>query len=275
VRDRIAERFAALREQGRSGLVCFLVGGDPDPVTFAGLLEEVVAAGADVVEIGMPFSDPMADGPVIQKGNLRALGAGVRLADLLEAVEAFRRVDRSTPIVLMGYYNPILAYGRLRFLERAREVGVDGLIVVDVPPEEDEELCLPALERELAFIRLVAPTTGEERLAAMLQRSAGFVYYVSLTGITGVGRPVQEEVAAAVARLRRHTRLPVAVGFGIREPQQARAIAAHADAVVVGSALVAVVEEHVSADADHKELIPAVGAKVRALREALEGVARR
>jgi len=238
VSGRIERRFAELREDRRAGLVTFLCAGDPDRATFGEILARLPAAGADLIEIGMPFSDPMADGPAIQAGSLRALSAGMKLSGVLELVRAFRRDDVTTPIVLMGYYNPIYTYGNERFLDDARTAGVDGLIIVDLPPEEDDELCVPALERGLAFIRLATPTTDERRLPKVLAHTSGFIYYVSITGITGVGAPVADVVGDAVTRLKRHTGLPVAVGFGIRTPEQAAEIARVADAAVVGSALV-------------------------------------
>ena len=213
---RIERRFAALKEANRAGLVIYLCAGDPDPQTSAELIAGLPQAGADLIEIGMPFTDPMADGPSIQAGSLRALEAGMTLAGTLELVRGFRRRDADTPIVLMGYYNPIYRYGAERFLEEAKAAGVDGLIVVDLPPEEDDELCLPALAQGLCFIRLATPTTDDRRLPKVLGNTSGFIYYVSMTGITGVGAPVVDLVGQAVARLRRHTSLPVAVGFGIR-----------------------------------------------------------
>ena len=245
---RIEARFAALRSEGRAGLVTFLTAGDPDRETSFELLRGLAAVGADLIEIGMPFSDPMADGPVIQAGGLRALAAGMTLAGTLDLVRRLRAEDAETPLVLMGYYNPIHAYGRLRFLDDARAAGVDGLIVVDLPPEEDEELCLPAMERGLAFIRLATPTTDDARLPAVMRHTSGFLYYVSITGITGAAAPVADRVGQAVERLRRHTGLPIAVGFGIREPAQAAEIARLADAAVVGTALVALVAEGLDAE---------------------------
>jgi tryptophan synthase alpha chain len=235
---RIERRFAALKEANRAGLVTYLCAGDPDPQTSAELIAGLPEAGADVIEIGMPFTDPMADGPTIQAGSLRALKAGMTLAGTLELVRGFRRRDADTPIVLMGYYNPIYHYGAERFLDEAKAAGVDGLIVVDLPPEEDDELCLPALAKGLSFIRLATPTTDDRRLPKVLSNTSGFIYYVSMTGITGVGAPVVVRVGQAVERLRRHTSLPVAVGFGIRTGDQAAEIARIADAAVVGSALV-------------------------------------
>ncbi|WGF89979.1 tryptophan synthase subunit alpha [Marinivivus vitaminiproducens] len=235
---RIEARFAALKAEGRAGLVTYICGGDPDPETFQTLFDGLPAAGADILEIGMPFTDPMADGPTIQAGNLRALATGMTLVRLLEHVKAFRATDDATPVVLMGYYNPIHHYGAERFLTDAREAGVDGLIVVDLPPEEDDELCLPALRSGLCFIRLATPTTDDRRLPAVLANTKGFVYYVSIAGITGAAAPTASLVEAAVARIKRSTDLPIAVGFGIRTPEQAAEIARAADAVVVGTALV-------------------------------------
>jgi tryptophan synthase alpha chain len=235
---RIERRFAELKEEGRAGLITFLCAGDPDHETSRTILSGLPAAGADLIEVGMPFSDPMADGPSIQAGSLRALRSGMTLPGVLDLVSGFRRSDDATPVVLMGYYNPIYTYGPERFLDEAKVAGVDGLILVDLPPEEDEELCRPALDKGLAFIRLATPTTDERRLPKVLSNTSGFIYYVSLTGITGVGKPVVEVVGQAVRRLRPHTNLPVAVGFGIRTPDQAAEVARVADAAVVGSALV-------------------------------------
>lgn len=235
---RIAPRFAALAAEGRPGLVTFITAGDPDGETSLAILKALPEAGADVIELGVPFTDPMADGPAIQAAGLRALKNGQTLAKTLGMVRAFREGNDTTPIVLMGYYNPIYVYGVDRFLADALAAGVDGLIVVDLPPEEDDELCLPALKAGLDFIRLATPTTDEKRLPAVLKHTAGFVYYVSITGITGSATPDAGLVGKAVARIKQHTDLPVAVGFGVRTPEQARAIAAGADAVVVGSALV-------------------------------------
>lgn len=265
---RIEARFEALRREGRAGLVIFLTAGDPDRETSFELLRGLAAAGADLIEIGMPFSDPMADGPVIQAGGLRALEAGMTLAGTLDLVRRLRAEDVATPLVLMGYFNPIHAYGRLRFLDDAKVAGVDGLIVVDLPPEEDDELCLPALERGLAFIRLATPTTDDARLPAVLHHTSGFLYYVSITGITGAAAPVAERVGRAVERLRRHTDLPIAVGFGIREPGQAAEIARLADAAVVGSALVALVADGLDADGKPGPgLVERVHAQVAALAQ--------
>src|SRR6266511_6018952 len=235
---RIDRRFAELKEQGRAALVTFLTAGDPDPETSLAILRAIPAAGADVVELGMPFTDPMADGPAIQMSSQRALKAGQTLKKTLDMVRAFRQGDDATPLVLMGYYNPIYIYGVDRFLRDAKSAGVDGLIVVDLPPEEDAELCLPALKAGLNFIRLATPTTDDKRLPAVLANTSGFVYYVSITGITGAAAPETGKVTSAVARIKRHTDLPVAVGFGVKTAAHARAIAEGADAVVVGSALI-------------------------------------
>jgi tryptophan synthase alpha chain len=235
---RIDNTFAALAATGRSGLVTFLMAGDPDPATSLAIIKALPGAGADVIEIGMPFTDPMADGPAIQAAGLRALHAGQNMVKTLALVRDFRAGDAVTPIVLMGYYNPIYIYGVARFLVDAKAAGVDGLIVVDLPPEEDTELCLPALQAGLNFIRLATPTTDDKRLPAVLANTSGFVYYVSITGITGAAAPDAARVAEAVARIKRHTALPVAVGFGVRDAASAAAIARGAEAVVVGSALV-------------------------------------
>jgi tryptophan synthase alpha chain len=235
---RISRRFAALKAEGRAGLVTYLVAGDPDPATSLTLISLLPKAGADILEIGMPFSDPMADGPAIQAAGLRALKAGMTLRSTLDLVRSFRRGDATTPIVLMGYYNPIYRYGVAQFLVDAKDAGVDGLIVVDLPPEEDDELFNPTLSSGIDFIRLTTPTTDDARLPVVLDRATGFVYYVAIAGITGTKSAAASDVATAVARLRRHTRLPLAVGFGIKTPDQAEAVARIADAAVVGTALV-------------------------------------
>jgi tryptophan synthase alpha chain len=235
---RIDRRFAALKAEGRAALVTFIMTGDPDYDTSLALAKALPKAGADVIELGMPFTDPMADGPAIQAAGLRALAGGQTMIKTLKLVREFRAGNEYTPIVLMGYYNPIYIYGVDKFLIDAKAAGVDGLIVVDLPPEEDDELCLPALKAGLNFIRLATPTTDDKRLPAVLNNTSGFVYYVSITGITGAAAPDAGKVSAAVARIKRHTKLPVAVGFGVRSAEQARAIAANADGVVVGSALV-------------------------------------
>jgi tryptophan synthase alpha chain len=271
---RIDARFAALKREGRAALVTFVTAGDPDPKTSGAILRALPQAGADIVELGMPFTDPMADGPAIQASSLRALKAGQTVAGTLALVRDFRRADDATPIVLMGYYNPIYIYGVARFLADARAAGVDGLIVVDLPPEEDDELCLPALRAGFNFIRLATPTTDDKRLPAVLANTSGFVYYVSITGITGMAAPDTDKVAAAVARIKRHTALPIAVGFGVKTAQHAGAIAAVADGVVIGSALVEALR--LSLDKDMKateatvaavrDLVASLAAGVRAAR---------
>jgi tryptophan synthase alpha chain len=264
---RIERRFADLAQEGRAGLVTFVTAGDPDPVTAAAILAGLPAAGADVIELGMPFTDPMADGPAIQASSLRALAAGQTMPKTLAMVARFRDRDEATPIVLMGYFNPIYVYGVERFLVDAKAAGVDGLIVVDLPPEEDVELCLPALAAGLNFIRLATPTTDEARLPKVLTNTSGFLYYVSVAGITGTKTPEIGRVSREVARIKRHTALPVAVGFGVRSAKQAAAIAAVADGVVVGSALV----ETVRASLDAGKATPATAGAVHKLVGELAG----
>ena len=271
---RIDARFATLKDEGRAALVTFVMAGDPDYETSLAILKALPPAGADAIELGMPFTDPMADGPAIQAAGLRALKAGQNMKRTLSLVREFRRGDAATPVVLMGYYNPIYVYGVDRFLAEAKAAGVDGLIVVDLPPEEDEELCLPALKAGFNFIRLATPTTDDHRLPAVLKNTSGFVYYVSITGITGAAAPDAAKVASAVARIKRHTKLPVCVGFGVRTPDQARAIAQGGDGVVIGSALVEAVRTNLGADGKATaktvtavaELVRALGAGVRAAR---------
>lgn len=263
---RIDRRFRALREEGRGGLVTFLTAGDPDPGVSLDILKGLPAAGADIIELGMPFSDPMADGPAIQASSQRALAAGQTMRKTLAMVRAFRQTDEATPIVLMGYYNPIYVYPVDRFIADAIQAGVDGLIVVDVPPEADEELCLPALGVGLNFIRLATPTTDEARLPAVLANTSGFVYYVSIAGITGTKAPDMADVKAHVSRIKARTKLPVAVGFGVKTAEQVGAIASCADGVVVGSVLVSAIAN--SLDADGKAT-PATRADVLALVENL------
>jgi tryptophan synthase alpha chain len=245
---RIDRRFAALKTEGRAALVTFVTAGDPDLETSKKILAGLPKAGADVIELGMPFSDPMADGPAIQASSLRALKAGQKMRDTLAMVREFRKTDPDTPIVLMGYYNPIYVYPVAAFLEDAAAAGVDGLIVVDVPPEADDELCLPARDKGINFIRLATPTTDDKRLPAVLKNTSGFLYYVSITGITGAGAANPDDVQLQVARIKKATTLPVAVGFGVRTPEQARAMAKGADGVVVGSALVRAIEESLTED---------------------------
>jgi tryptophan synthase alpha chain len=245
---RIDARFAALKKEGHVALVTFIMAGDPDFDSALSILKTLPQVGADVIELGMPFTDPMADGPAIQAAGLRALKAGQDMKKTLALVREFRRGDDATPIVLMGYYNPIYVYGGERFLVDAKSAGVDGLIIVDLPPEEDRELCIPALKAGLNFIRLATPTTDDKRLPTVLTNTSGFVYYVSITGITGSAAPDANKVADAVTRIKRHTKLPVCVGFGVRTTEQARAIAEGADGVVVGSALVDALRKSLDAD---------------------------
>jgi tryptophan synthase alpha chain len=235
---RIDTCFAELKNEGRAAFVAFLMAGDPDLDTSLAIIKALPKAGADIIEIGMPFTDPMADGPAIQASGLRALKAGTTLKKTIALVRDFRAGDDVTPIILMGYYNPIYIHGVDRFLADAKAAGVDGLILVDMPAEEDDELCIPALKAGLNFIRLATPTTDDKRLPAVLANTSGFVYYVSITGITGSAGADSVAVGEAVARIKRHTKLPVCVGFGIRTPEAARAIAQNADGAVVGTALV-------------------------------------
>jgi tryptophan synthase alpha chain len=267
---RIDRRFAALKTEGRAALVTFLMAGDPDAKASLALVKALPKAGADVIELGMPFTDPMADGPTIQAAGLRALAAGQNMVKTLALVRAFRKSDDVTPIVLMGYYNPIYVYGVDRFLADAKLAGVDGMIIVDLPPEEDNELCLPALKAGLNFIRLATPTTDDKRLPTVLTNTSGFVYYVSIAGITGSAKPDFGKVAASVARIKRHTKLPVAVGFGVRTAKDARAIAASADGVVVGSALVNAVKS--SLDRKGKATARTVKAVTKLVAELARGV---
>ncbi len=267
---RIDRRFAELAREGRAALVTFTMAGDPDPKTALAILNALPAAGADVIELGMPFTDPMADGPAIQAAGLRALNAGQTMVKTLALVRGFRKRDDATPIVLMGYYNPIYIYGVTRFLADAKSAGVDGLIVVDLPPEEDDELCIPAMKSGLNFIRLATPTTDDKRLPAVLKNTSGFVYYVSITGITGAAAPNASKVTAAVARIKRHTRLPVAVGFGVRTAARAREIAAGAEGVVVGSALVDALKD--SLDKNGKATPRTVKAVAKLVSELAGGV---
>jgi len=269
---RIARRFAKLKAEGRAGLVTYLSCGDPDAETFARILAGLPKAGADLIEVGVPFSDPMADGPAIQAAGLRALNAGMTLAKTLAIVRDFRRGDAETPIVLMGYYNPIYRYGAERFCADAKAAGVDGLITVDLPPEEDEELHAPARAAGIDLVSLTAPTSDDKRLPVVLRRATGFVYHVSIAGITGTKSADISDVASAVARIRRHTPLPVAVGFGIKTPEQAAAVARVADAAVVGTALV----QRVASCLDERKrakpgLAEAVLADVAALARGVRG----
>jgi tryptophan synthase alpha chain len=270
---RIDHRFAALKAQGRAALVTFVTAGDPDPDTSLRIVKALPKAGADLIELGMPFTDPMADGPAIQAANLRALAAGQTMKKTLALVRDFRKQDDATPLVLMGYYNPIYVYGVDRFLADAKAAGVDGLIVVDLPPEEDDELCLPALRTGLNFIRLATPTTDDRRLPAVLANTSGFVYYVSITGITGTAAPNFARVKAAVADLKRHTDLPVAVGFGVRTASDVHTLAQAADGVVVGSALVRAIEQSLGRNGRATaRTVAAVSALVRRLAAGVSSV---
>jgi tryptophan synthase alpha chain len=271
---RIDAKFATLNAENRAALVTFVMAGDPDPRTSLEILRALPGAGADVIEIGMPFTDPMADGPAIQAAGLRALRGGMTLKKTLAIVSEFRAADNTTPIVLMGYYNPIYVFGVPAFLAAAKAAGVDGLIVVDLPPEEDDELCLPPLAAGLNFIRLATPTTDDKRLPAVLANTSGFVYYVSIIGVTGAAAPKPEIVGEAVARIQRHTHLPVAVGFGVRDAASAAGIAERADGVVVGSAIVealrmSLVDGHAGPDT-----VPAVARLVASLASGVRSVAK-
>lgn len=271
---RMDNKFAALRAEGRPALITYFMGGDPDFETSLNVMKALPKAGADVVELGMPFSDPMADGPAIQAAGLRSLAAGQTLKKTLKMAEEFRKSDDTTPIVLMGYYNPIYIYGVDAFVNDAKAAGIDGLIVVDLPSEMDAELCIPALEAGLNFIRLATPTTDEKRLPAVLKNSSGFVYYVSMNGITGSAVPDTAKVAASVKHIKAHTDLPVCVGFGVKTPEQARAISATADGVVVGSAIVNAVAANLDENgkvtgdpvADVSKLVGELSASVRVVR---------
>ncbi|MFO1150105.1 MAG: tryptophan synthase subunit alpha [Alsobacter sp.] len=269
---RIDRRFAAVQAQGRAALVTFVMAGDPDPAASLAVVKALPGAGADLIELGMPFTDPMADGPSVQAAGLRALNAGMTLKKTLQLVRDFRAGDDATPIILMGYYNPIYVYGVDAFLKDAIAAGVDGLIVVDLPPEEDEELCKPALAAGLNFVRLATPTTDDARLPAVLANTSGFVYYVSITGITGAATPDFGKVASAVARIKRHTRLPVAVGFGVKNAAAAESIAKGADGVVVGSAIVDAIRG--SLDGEGKATDRTVGAVEDLVKDIAAGVRR-
>lgn len=263
---RMDKRFADLKAEGRPALVTYFMGGDPDYATSLAIMKALPEAGADVIELGMPFSDPMADGPAIQLAGQRALKSGQTLAKTLELAREFRKTDDATPIVMMGYYNPIYVYGVDRFLDEALEAGIDGLIVVDLPPEMDDELCLPSRERDINFIRLATPTTDDKRLPTVLQNTSGFVYYVSMTGITGSALPDTTKIGSAVGRIKSHTNLPVCVGFGVKTAEHARLIGASADGVVVGTAIVNQVA--LSLDGDGKatsDTVQAVATLVRGL----------
>ena len=270
---RLDARFARCRDEGRAALVTYVMAGDPDPETAFRIVSGLARTGADVIELGMPFTDPMADGPAIQASGLRALKGGQTTVKTLDLVRRFRAEDSETPVILMGYFNPIYIYGVERFLADAKEAGADGFIVVDLPPEMDAEFCLPALDAGFAFIRLATPTTDDARLPAVLKNTAGFVYYVSITGVTGSATPNFDRVATAVSRIKRHTTLPVVVGFGVRTREHAAAVARSADGVVVGSAFVdairASLTEDGSAGPDTVERVTALASELAAgVREA-------
>lgn len=275
---RIDQTFANLKKEGRAAFVTFVMCGDPDIETSLAIIKALPSAGADVIEIGMPFTDPMADGPSIQAAGLRALKAGATLRKTLDVVKRFREGNNETPVVLMGYYNPIYIYGVGKFLADAKASGVDGLILVDLPPEEDEELCIPAMKAGLNFIRLATPTTDDKRLPAVLANTSGFVYYVSIAGITGSAAPDAARVTQAVSRIKAHTQLPVCIGFGIRTPEAARAMAVHAEGVVVGTALVDAIKASLDGNdnatpktvAAAAELVASLAEGVRGARQAAE-----
>lgn len=263
---RMDKRFADLRAQNRPALVTYFMGGDPDFETSLGIMKALPEAGADVIELGMPFSDPMADGPAIQMAGQRALKGGQTLATTLDLAREFRKQDDETPIVLMGYYNPIYIYGVDKFLDDALAAGIDGLIVVDLPPEMDDELCIPAIQKDVNFIRLATPTTDEKRLPTVLKNTSGFVYYVSMNGITGSALPDPSTISGAVERIKSHTTLPVCVGFGVKTADHAKAIGAVADGVVVGSAIVNQIALSLSKDGKAtNDTVPAVTTLVKGL----------
>ena len=268
--SRLDKCFAALKDENRAGLGIFITAGDPDPETSLAIMKALPGAGASMIEFGMPFSDPMADGPSVQASSQRALKAGGSLAKTLAQLRAFREADKSTPVVLMGYYNPIYIYGVDRFLSDAIEAGADGLIVVDLPPEEDEELCLPAVKRNLPFVRLATPTTDDARLPTVLTNTSGFIYYVSIAGVTGTADVPIDMVTAALKRLRKHTDIPIGVGFGIKTKEQAAAVGTVADACIVGSAVVDAIKN--SLDANGKATGETVGAVTALVSDLAAGV---
>ena len=265
MKTRIDTRFEKLKAEGRPALVTYFMGGDPDFDTSLEVMKALPAAGSDVIELGMPFSDPMADGPAIQAAGLRSLNTGQTLVRTLDLARKFRETDNETPIVMMGYYNPIYIHGVDKFLAEAKEAGVDGLIVVDLPPEMDEELCIPAIKAGINFIRLATPTTDDKRLPAVLRNTSGFVYYVSMTGITGTAIADTSKVNTAVQRIKGHTDLPICVGFGVKTAEHARAIGANADGVVVGTAIVNVMADAIKAGKSAGETADAVTALVKEL----------
>jgi tryptophan synthase alpha chain len=269
---RLDLRFQQVAAERRAALLTFIMAGDPDSETSSAILGELPAAGADIVELGMPFTDPIADGPAIQAAGRRALDANQTLPGTLKMVKKFRAADPDTPLILMGYYNPIYVYGVETFLRDAKAAGVDGLIIVDCPPEEDDEICLPARRAGLAFVRLVAPTTSEDRLPDILENAGGFVYFVSITGVTGAAAPDVKQVAEGVARLKRRTKLPVAVGFGVKNAESARAIAETADGVVVGSSVVEAIRLSLDGRAATPLTVPAVTELVSKLAQGVRRV---
>ena len=269
--QRMTDRFAKLAEENRPAFVTYFMGGDPDLKTSIEIMKGLPGAGADVIELGMPFSDPMADGPSIQAAGLRALEGGHGMEDTFAMVRAFRETDQETPIVLMGYYNPIYQYGPERFLDTAKEAGIDGMIVVDLPPEMDEELCLPAIERNLNFIRLATPTTDAKRLPKVLSNTSGFVYYVSINGITGAAAPDPTQVSESVAHIKAKTDLPICVGFGVRNAEQAAMIGKAADGVVVGSAIVSAVADSLNEGAASDTTVSAPLELVAAIAKGVQG----
>jgi tryptophan synthase alpha chain len=266
--NRIDQRFAALKAKNQAGFVSFITSGDPDEATSLAIMKALPKAGADIIELGMAFTDPMADGPAIQAADLRALASGITLAKTLNMVREFRKTDTATPVVLMGYYNPIYCYGSEKFAKDAAAAGADGLIVVDLPPEEDEELRLPAQQAGLHMIRLATPTTDEKRLPAVLKDSGGFLYYVSITGITGAARADEDRVKQAIDRIRKSAKLPLAVGFGIKDAASAASMARLADAVVVGSAIVQQIEDLTNKKTPAPQLVEKVVAFVEGLTRA-------
>jgi len=268
--SRLDKCFAALKDENRAGLGIFITAGDPDPETSLAIMKALPDAGASMIEFGMPFSDPMADGPSVQASSQRALKAGGSLAKTLAQLRAFREADKTTPVVLMGYYNPIYIYGVDRFLSDAIEAGADGLIVVDLPPEEDEELCLPAVKRNLPFVRLATPTTDDARLPTVLTNTSGFIYYVSIAGVTGTADVPIDMVTAALKRLRKHTDIPIGVGFGIKTKEQAAAVGTVADACIVGSAVVDAIKN--SLDDNGKATGETVGAVTALVSDLAAGV---
>lgn len=268
--SRLDKCFAALKDENRAGLGIFITAGDPDPETSLAIMKALPGAGASMIEFGMPFSDPMADGPSVQASSQRALKAGGSLAKTLAQLRAFREADKTTPVVLMGYYNPIYIYGVDRFLSDAIEAGADGLIVVDLPPEEDEELCLPAVKRNLPFVRLATPTTDDARLPTVLTNTSGFIYYVSIAGVTGTADVPIDMVTAALKRLRKHTDIPIGVGFGIKTKEQAAAVGTVADACIVGSAVVDAIKN--ALDANGKATGETVGAVTALVSDLAAGV---